>query len=566
MKSSVYNIFSCIFILMSFFLFICSMSLGYSDKSYFIEWCVIGVLSYDFVYVMLFDWISVSFLSVVCLISGSVVNYCKYYMDSEKNGLRFLATLMLFIISMFLLIISPNMISLLVGWDGLGVTSYALVIYYQNEKSSNAGMLTVLSNRIGDMCILMSIGLMSCKGGWNFLFLEEISPLIVVLVVVACMTKSAQMPFSAWLPAAMAAPTPVSSLVHSSTLVTAGVYLLIRFNEHVEMSGSSIYLTYIGLFTMVASGVSAMIEKDLKKVIALSTLSQLGLMFMVLGINMPLLAFFHLVTHALFKSSLFMCAGFMIHSMSGVQEGNRASGFSVSSPVLSLGLGISNLALCGFPFLAGFYSKEIILENMISDSNNFYVSVGLVFGTGLTICYSMRFIYNSMSSINRLVNPVNGLGDMDLVTMKSVSGLLVLSVLGGYLFGMINYMQMSGVVLNMFEKYSFLLVSLFSGLAVYMRSSMEYNENSVFTLKVRKYFTGNLRGVVVSSKIMNESVFLAGGSSDLTMSMGWFEYYGGQGVGFYFMKFSSLLQMSQKSFLIKSYLLVFSMFILFMYL
>lgn len=187
------------------------------------------------------------------------------------------------------------------------------------------------------------------------------------LVILAAITKRAQIPFSAWLPAAMAAPTPVSALVHSSTLVTAGVYLLIRFSEVI---GVNMFLMYVSVFTIILSGVGANFEIDLKKIIALSTLSQLGVIIITLSLGLVELTFFHLISHALFKSLLFLCAGAYIHRYGDIQDIRFLGGVGKIFPLTSfLFIGCS-LSLCGFPFLSGFYSKDLILESYFIGSIN----------------------------------------------------------------------------------------------------------------------------------------------------------------------------------------------------
>nr|YP_010287462.1 NADH dehydrogenase subunit 5 [Ophthalmitis albosignaria]UKT61793.1 NADH dehydrogenase subunit 5 [Ophthalmitis albosignaria] len=402
----------------------------------FLEWEIISFNSLSVVMSILLDWMSLLFMMFVCLISSVVIYYSKSYMSSELNLMRFIILVLLFVFSMILLIISPNMISILLGWDGLGLVSYCLVIYYQNLKSYNAGMLTVLSNRIGDVLILMVISWMMNFGSWNYIFYLEFMKndysmmYISVMIVLAAMTKSAQIPFSSWLPAAMAAPTPVSALVHSSTLVTAGVYLLIRFNLLLVDTLFFKLLLLISSLTMFMAGISANYEFDLKKIIALSTLSQLGLMMSILSMGMPLLAFFHLLTHAMFKALLFMCAGVIIHMMNDMQDIRFMGGISMYIPMTCLCLNISNMALCGIPFLAGFYSKDLILE-MLSFSNfNLLIFFLYYVSTGLTMFYTIRLTMYLMINDYNLLNIYN-LYDEDYVMIKSMLVLLLMSVISG---------------------------------------------------------------------------------------------------------------------------------------
>lgn len=210
------------------------------------------------------------------------------------------------------------------------------------------------------------------------------------MVILAAITKRAQIPFSAWLPAAMAAPTPVSALVHSSTLVTAGVYLLIRFSYLLNLNN---FMFFIGSFTMFISGLGANFEIDLKKIIALSTLSQLGVIIIILSLDMPELAFFHLLSHALFKSLLFLCAGVFIHSIGDIQDIRYLGGLEIGCPVRSLYFTACSLSLCGFPFMSGFYSKDLILECFFIMDGNVFIFIAIVLGTVFTATYSLRLAY-----------------------------------------------------------------------------------------------------------------------------------------------------------------------------
>lgn len=345
--------------------------------------------------ILLFDWIRLIFLGFVLFISSIVLFYRNSYIGSDKYTYRFIMLVYLFVISILLLILRPNLIRILLGWDGLGLVSYCLVIYYQNIKSSNAGMLTILSNRLGDVALLLCIAWIVDYGSWNFFYLQFIyrsSDLVFVkwIVVLAALTKSAQIPFSAWLPAAMAAPTPVSALVHSSTLVTAGVYLLIRFNFVLNVN---LMLFYLGCLTIFISGLCANFETDLKKIIALSTLRQLGVIIFILSLGYIELSFFHLLSHALFKSLLFLCAGVFIHGMGDIQDVRYFGGVVWGYPISSLYFMICSLSLCGFPFLSGFYSRDLILEVYFSSLINSFMFFIILLRTLFTLTYSVRLIY-----------------------------------------------------------------------------------------------------------------------------------------------------------------------------
>nr|YP_010329870.1 NADH dehydrogenase subunit 5 [Calyptra minuticornis]UNP54620.1 NADH dehydrogenase subunit 5 [Calyptra minuticornis] len=511
----------------------------------FLEWEIISFNSVNIVMSILFDWMSLLFMMFVFLISSVVIFYSKSYMSSELNLMRFIILVLLFVSSMMLLIISPNIISILLGWDGLGLVSYLLVIYYQNLKSYNAGMLTALSNRVGDVFILMVISWMMNYGSWNYIFYLEIMnndwemKMVSSMIIMAAMTKSAQIPFSSWLPAAMAAPTPVSALVHSSTLVTAGVYLLIRFNLLlVDTFFLKILLLLSGL-TMFMAGISANYEFDLKKIIALSTLSQLGLMMSVLSMGLPDLAFFHLLTHAMFKALLFMCAGVIIHMMNDTQDIRFMGGLSFYIPLTSLCLNISNMALCGIPFLAGFYSKDLILE-LISFSNlNLLVFFLYYISTGLTMFYTIRLIMYLMINDFNLISVYN-LYDEDYIMLKSMFVLLFMSVISGsFLSWMIfSYPYMIYLPFNM--KMMVIYVSFLGGIMGYMISNMKiyslnkflnsYNLSSFLCLM---WFMPSLSTYGLSYYVLNFGQKLL-----KTIDMGWSELYSGYGLMMIIKKYS----------------------------
>ena len=399
-----------------------------------IEWEVIVINSCIIHIIIIFDIISLYFLRLVRLISGSVIIFRTSYIIKEKFFSRFILLVFFFVISIYLLIISPNIIRLLLGWDGLGVTSYLLVIFYQRNKSYNAGIITAITNRIGDVGLLISISMFIFLGSWNFIYQNFysyiFSNLLIFLIIIRACTKRAQIPFSAWLPAAIAAPTPVSALVHSSTLVTAGVYLLIRMNIIIIEINFRKYLFLIGILTMVIAGMTAIIEIDIKKIIALSTLRQLGVMIIILGIGNPILSFFHLISHAFFKAILFICAGIIIHNIKDYQD-IRKIGFRYFNLHFSISIIIiANISLCGLPFLRGFYSKDFIIEIILIKGKNFFFFFLIIFGTILTVIYSCRL--NFLVSINFIkLESYYFMRENSLFIISGIIFLLPFSIIGG---------------------------------------------------------------------------------------------------------------------------------------
>nr|AUQ23342.1 NADH dehydrogenase subunit 5 [Hyalomma asiaticum asiaticum] len=358
-----------------------------------LEYLLISLNSLEYKFYFLFDWMSCFFSFIVLLISSMVLVYSKSYMSSDKNKNAFCYMVLLFILSMMLLILMPNTLMFILGWDGLGLISYCLVIYYQSINSYNSGMMTIMSNRIGDVMMIMMIIFAINFNSFNLFNYQNFESIWGIMIIIAGLTKSAQIPFSAWLPAAMAAPTPVSSLVHSSTLVTAGVYLLIRFNFLFNFEIFSKFLLKISLLTMIMSGMNACLENDLKKIIAFSTLSQLSMMMLILAMNLSNMAFFHLIMHAIFKSMLFLCAGFVIHKLLGFQDIRMLSDFFKMSPTIMSCMLVSMYSLMGVPFIGGFYSKDLILESILMNSMNLFMLLLFIIGIILTLMYNFRLIY-----------------------------------------------------------------------------------------------------------------------------------------------------------------------------
>lgn len=307
---------------------------------------------------------------------------------------------------------------------------------------------------------------------------------IGILVILAAITKRAQIPFSSWLPAAIAAPTPVSALVHSSTLVTAGVYLLVRFNV---LFFDSIYgqsLILIAGFTIFIAGISANFEFDLKKIIALSTLRQLGLIMIILSIGFPKLAFFHLLTHALFKALLFICAGVIIHNIKNSQDIRDIGRLVYFIPFSVVCFNTSNLALCGIPFLAGFYSKDLILEIVVMSRINYLIFFFFFFSVGLTVCYSFRLRYYSLSGdFNQ--RALNNLRDERKVIAFSIMSLLIIAIIGGSLLNWLMFSRNYFVYLPFYLKIITFIVCILGGfIGYYLRKSsfLFFNKSLFFYL------------------------------------------------------------------------------------
>nr|AVJ52472.1 NADH dehydrogenase subunit 5 [Urolabida menghaiensis] len=524
----IYYLWSLSFFMFSLIMFLYFMLMLNCDYVLFFDWEIITINSSSFSMSFLVDWMSLLFMSCVFFISSMVIFYSKDYMSSDLFSYRFLMLIIIFIVSMIFLIISPNLISIFLGWDGLGLVSYCLVIYFGNVKSYNAGMLTILTNRIGDVCILLSLYFMFNFGDWIYMFYmfywDSYMVWLFYFIIVASFTKSAQIPFSSWLPAAMAAPTPVSSLVHSSTLVTAGVYLLVRFSELLLNLNVSFFL-FLSIMTMFMAGLGANFEYDLKKIIALSTLSQLGMMLTILFMGNSLASFFHLLVHAFFKALLFLCAGLIIHCMSDSQDIRHMGNLIYQIPFTCSCFCISSLSLCGLPFLSGFYSKDYIIEYSSNGFYNNFIFIVLLISVGLTASYSFRLIFYCLGNYSGLFTYYTCMEGYNM--LFSMFSLVFMGILGGsflmwYIIPL-PFLFMGSLLMKLCPLF-FVMLGAYIG--YYLSLCYWFSLfNSSFTITIY-YFVGNMWYLpVFSTTLINKGVLNISKSFWMFNDFMWGEYF-----------------------------------------
>uniref|UniRef100_A0AAU7GHK9 NADH-ubiquinone oxidoreductase chain 5 n=1 Tax=Mecysmoderes ater TaxID=3158840 RepID=A0AAU7GHK9_9CUCU len=548
-----------ILLLLAMILYILSLFLLNFELTMNFEYDLLSLNSSIISFLVYIDWVAILFMSFVLFISSMILKYSAEYMLNEKNLTRFIYLMILFVCSMNFMILSPNIVSILLGWDGLGLVSYALVIFYQNVKSYNAGMLTALSNRIGDASILSSIGLLLILGDWNLFLYESFihNKLLYWFILIAAMTKSAQIPFSSWLPAAMAAPTPVSSLVHSSTLVTAGVYILIRFS-HLFTTQILEFLMFFSLLTMFMAGGAANFEYDLKKIVALSTLSQLGMMIFILSLGSFNLAYFHLLIHALFKALLFMCAGAMIHNMANHQDIRYMGGIVNFMPITCVCFNISNFSLCGIPFLSGFYSKDLIAEVFSQSFMGLFIYMVFYLSIGLTVSYSIRlFYYIFVNNFKFMV--VHNMSDINnKIMLKGMGGLVFLVILMGSFMSWIMFPSPYFILLSFYMKLMTISMILLGFMMGVMLGSFWYgNLIHSFNFKTFSMFYGLMWNMPILSTFGVNKLFLGVGKFVYkNLDLGWLEYYGSKNLFFILKQSSMFSQLFSKNHL-KLYLLMF---------
>ena len=404
------------------------------------------------------DTLSAVMLVVVTFVSSLVHIYSIGYMSNDPHKPRFMSYLSLFTFAMLTLVTSDNFLQLFFGWEGVGLCSYFLIGFWFKKESANAAAIKAfLVNRVGDFGFALGIFLIFYTFGTvNYneifdqvpLFLnDEINfigfkinsiDLICILLFIGAMGKSAQFILHTWLPDAMEGPTPVSALIHAATMVTAGVFLVVRCSPIYEYSelGLSIVLI-IGMITSVFAASVALVQTDIKKIIAYSTCSQLGYMFVAAGIGAYNVAIFHLFTHAFFKALLFLGAGSVIHSFNNEQNINYMGGVWKKIPYTYILMIIGTLALTGFPFLSGFYSKDAIIEFAYVKGNtlSLIASYSCIFVALLTSIYSWRLIFKSFhGEFNNKKISINNIHESPMVMLIPLFFLAFGSIFAGILF------------------------------------------------------------------------------------------------------------------------------------
>nr|YP_009108211.1 NADH dehydrogenase subunit 5 [Phrynocephalus grumgrzimailoi]AIU56773.1 NADH dehydrogenase subunit 5 [Phrynocephalus grumgrzimailoi] len=340
---------------------------------------------------------SILFLPTALFVTWSIMEFSTWYMTNEPTK-KFQKHLLIFLISMLILATAGSFMQLLIGWEGVGILSFMLINWWSTRTNANSAALqAIIYNRIGDIgLILVMTILLSTLGTWDVmstLTLSTKDTLITLGLIMAAMGKSAQFFMHMWLPAAMEGPTPVSSLLHSSTMVVAGIYMLAQMHPMMNTKYLTTICLCLGTLTSIYSSLCAIAQNDIKKIIAFSTSSQLGLMMIAIGINKPDLAMFHMITHATFKSTLFLCAGSIIHNMQNEQDIRKTNCTKNTLPTTTTIMTINGITLAGTPFLSGFYSKDMIIETMMSTNTNAWALTTTLLSTTMTSIYTARMIF-----------------------------------------------------------------------------------------------------------------------------------------------------------------------------
>lgn len=433
-------------VISSFAISLCIFSTFSGDQPVIVnlfDWIKVGSLEIPFSFQV--DQLSIMMLLIITGIGFLIHIYSAGYMSHDEGFGKFFAYLNLFVFFMLLLVLGSNYIIMFIGWEGVGLCSYLLIgFWYSNGAYADAAKKAFIMNRIGDLGFLLGVFLIiSIFGSVTFTeifsktsLVEYNSPLIIlvtILLFIAATGKSAQLPLFTWLPDAMAGPTPVSALIHAATMVTAGIYMIVRSNILFALAPFTMdIIAVVGLATAIIAAIIAITQTDIKKVLAYSTVSQLGYMFLGLGVGAFTGAFFHVITHAFFKALLFLGAGSVIHAMSNEQDMRNMGGLKKKLPVTFLTMLIGTIAIAGLPPFAGFFSKDEILAHVYQHNKLMWV-IGLI-GALFTAFYMFRMMFLTFwGSFRGTEEQKNHLHESPVSMTFPLIVLAILSIVGGFI-------------------------------------------------------------------------------------------------------------------------------------
>jgi NADH-quinone oxidoreductase subunit L len=411
-------------------------------------WTWIEAGSFKIDVALRFDALTAVMVLVVSGVGTLIHIYSAGYMAEDEDYARFFTYMNLFVLSMLTLVLADNLLLMFVGWEGVGLCSYLLIAFwYTNPQFAYNGRKAFIVNRIGDagfvLGMLTLVWALAAHGVWTLNFVEihghltlitpAIATTIGVLLFVGATGKSAQIPLYVWLPDAMVGPTPVSALIHAATMVTAGIYMIARLHFLYELAPDAMELVaVIGAVTCFFAATIAITQPDIKRVLAYSTISQLGYMFLAVGVGAFSAGIFHLMTHAFFKALLFLCAGSVIHGMSGEQDMNKMGGLAKKMPITCVTMWIATLAITAIPPFAGFFSKDLILSDAYTSGHSVVDALGYI-TAGLTGLYMFRLMFMTFHGTSRVDEKVaHHVHESPPAMTIPLMALAVLSVVGGW--------------------------------------------------------------------------------------------------------------------------------------